>query len=176
MQSTSKFIKRPLLGVERAQKRCHKRGCHVYMKIWKPLVGKCLQYVKEPTNEVDKNGVASFLTNSHFKRWLTTCNKNFHHYVRVSLYSSLPHYVLDIFATGRRINHGGEYRLEIPANFHFCGPEKAVKQTKKKKTSIEKNLNKTVEHCIKENVYKFITKNVLCSLLLSMSAVEKSVR
>lgn len=60
--------------------------------------------------------------------------------------------------------------------FIFVDLKRPLNRQKKKKTSIEKNLNKTVEHCIKENVYKFITKNVLCSLLLSMSAVEKSVR
>ena len=34
---------------------------------WKPLLGKCLQCVKEPTNGVEKNAVAVVLTNSHFK-------------------------------------------------------------------------------------------------------------
>ena len=33
--------------------------------MWKSLVGKCLQYVKELTNEVDKNAVAVVRTNSH---------------------------------------------------------------------------------------------------------------
>ena len=30
--------------------------------IWKPLFGECLQYLKEPTNEVDKNAVAGVYT------------------------------------------------------------------------------------------------------------------
>ena len=37
------------------------------MIIWKLLVGECLQCVKEPTNEVDKNAVAVICTNSHCK-------------------------------------------------------------------------------------------------------------
>ena len=50
----------------------------------------------------------------------------------VSMFLSLAHCALDMFATGKRVNHGGEYGLEIPCNFHFCGPEKkAVKLAKK---------------------------------------------
>ena len=46
------------------------RGYHVYMIIWEPLVGKCLQCVKEPTNEADKNAVAVVRANSHCKEEL----------------------------------------------------------------------------------------------------------
>ena len=35
--------------------------------IWKPFFDKCLQCVKVPTNEVDKNVVAAVHTNSHRK-------------------------------------------------------------------------------------------------------------
>ena len=35
------------------------------MIISKPLVGKCLQCVKEPTDEMDKNAVAVFRTDSN---------------------------------------------------------------------------------------------------------------
>ena len=34
------------------------------MIFWKPLVGKCLQYVKEPTIRVEKNVVAVVRCNS----------------------------------------------------------------------------------------------------------------
>ena len=37
------------------------------MIMWKPLVGECLQLVKEPINEVDKNVVAVLRTNFHCK-------------------------------------------------------------------------------------------------------------
>ena len=45
----------------------------------------------------------------------------------------LPNCVLDVFATGKRVTHGGEYGLEIPSNFHFDGPEIAMKLVKIKK-------------------------------------------
>ena len=38
------------------------------MIIWKPLIGDRLQYVKEPTNEMDKNAAAVARTNSHSKK------------------------------------------------------------------------------------------------------------
>ena len=43
----------------------------------------------------------------------------------------LPHDSLNMIATGGRVNHGGKYELEIPANFHFCVPEKAFKLARK---------------------------------------------
>ena len=49
-----------------------------------------------------------------------------------SIFLSLPNCALDILATGKRVNHGGKYGPEIPANFHFDRPEKAIKLAKTK--------------------------------------------
>ena len=48
-----------------------------------------------------------------------------------SLFLSMPHCALDIFATRKRVYHGGEHAREIPAIFHFYVPEKANELTKK---------------------------------------------
>ena len=56
------------------------------------------------------------------------CYRNLHDCIHVSI---LPHCALDIFATGKPVNHGGEYGLENPENFHFYGSEKAIKIAKK---------------------------------------------
>ena len=62
----------------------------------------------------------------------------------------LPHRTLDIFTIGKRVNHGGEYGLEIPVNFYFYGLEKAIKLAKKiKKTMIEGKLNEILKHSLK---------------------------
>ena len=37
------------------------------MIVWKPLICECLQCLKEPTNEVNKNAAVVVLTNSHCK-------------------------------------------------------------------------------------------------------------
>ena len=42
------------------------RGYDIYVIIWKPLLGECLQCVKVPTNKVVKKAVAGVLTNSHY--------------------------------------------------------------------------------------------------------------
>ena len=52
----------------------------------------------------------------------------------VSIFLSLSHCTLEIFATGKHVNHRDENGLEIPTNLpslHFHGPEKAIKLTKK---------------------------------------------
>ena len=49
----------------------------------------------------------------------------------VSMFLSLPYCALGIFAAVKRVKHGGEYGLEIYANFHFYGPEKTIKLAKK---------------------------------------------
>ena len=51
----------------------------------------------------------------------------------VSMFLSLPYCTLDISAVGICVNHGCEYGLEIPKNFHFYEPEKAIKLAKKVK-------------------------------------------
>ena len=78
---------------------------------------------------------------------------------------------LDIFATGKCVNRGGENGLEIPSNFHFYGPEKAIKMTKKLnkkdqriKTEQRSNLS---EILIQEMSYMGST--------LDLSAIESSV-
>ena len=52
----------------------------------------------------------------------------------VPIFLSLPHYALNIFATGKHVNHRDEYGLVIPTNLqslHFRGPEKAIKLANK---------------------------------------------
>ena len=61
------------------------RESHVYMIIWKPLVGEFLQCVEKLTNEVEKNTVAVVCANSHYKRrWLAVCNR-LHDCIHVSI-------------------------------------------------------------------------------------------
>ena len=52
----------------------------------------------------------------------------------VSIFLSLSHCALDIFATGKHINHRHECGMENPTNLQFLnshGPEKAIKLAKK---------------------------------------------
>ena len=83
------------------------------MIIWKPLVSECLQFVKKLAKEVNKNAVAVVCINSHCKkRVIGHTQQNIS--VIVYMFLSLPHCALGIFATRKRVNHQGDYRLEIP--------------------------------------------------------------
>ena len=64
----------------------------------------------------------------------------------VFMFLSLPHCALDIFVTEKRINRGGGYGLEIPTNFYFHGPEKAINWLKNKINKIEEKLKENVKH------------------------------
>ena len=123
------------------------RRYHVYMNIWELLVGECLKSRKEPTNEIDKTAVAVIR--------ISSCSEDeVVGYVsgicpRLFMFLSLPHCALDIFVTGKRINRGGEYGLEIRANFYFYGPEKAINWLKNKINKIEGKLKENVKHYLK---------------------------
>ena len=56
-----------------------------------------------------------------------------------SMFLSLLHRALDIFATGKRVKQT-EYGLEIPDNFLFYEPKKAIKLDKKQNINDGKNL------------------------------------
>ena len=103
--------------------------------------------MKEPTNKVEKNPVAVFLTNSHCQRDGWHCATEIS--MIVSMFLSLLRYALDAFATRKYVNHGGEYRLYILVIFLFYGPEKIIKMAKDEITKIEENFSKTIKQCLK---------------------------
>ena len=80
---------------------------------------------------MEKNDVTMVTINLTVKRWLAICNKNIHDCIHIS---TLPHWALDIFATWKRVNDGGEYGLEIPANFNFYVPENVKNKIKIKES------------------------------------------
>ena len=95
------------------------RGYHVYMNVWEPLVGECLKRKKEPTNKMDKTAVAVIRINSYSEEVVVgPVPKNLSKILFMFL--SLSHCALDIFVTGKRINHGCGYGLEIPATFFIA--------------------------------------------------------
>ena len=99
------------------------RGYHVYISIWEPLVGECLKSRKESSNEMDKTAVALIRINFYSEDVVVGHGpKNM--YKIVFMFLSLPHCALDIFVTRKRINRGGGYGLEIPANFIFMALKK----------------------------------------------------
>ena len=49
----------------------------------------------------------------------------------VSIFLCLFCCSLDIFANVKRVNHRGEYELEIPADISLCEPENVIKLAEK---------------------------------------------
>ena len=90
------------------------------------VVGQCLQYVKKSTNGVDKNTVAVVCTNSYYEviDGVPCATGHLHDCIHVSIPVLCP---LDMLATVKRINHGGENGLGISANISLCEPEKGIK-------------------------------------------------
>ena len=78
------------------------------------------------------------------KSWLAIFSRNLHDCI-------LPHCNLDIFPTGKRVSHRGKYEIEIPANFNFYGPKKAIKLAKKQNED-ERKLKGNCETLSKVNI------------------------
>ena len=68
----------------------------------------------------------------------------------LSMFTSLPYCVLDMFATGKRVKNGHEQGLKIPGNIY--APDKSIKLAKKQ--------NKNNRRKLKRNCKTFC--NVTC--------------
>ena len=100
------------------------------MKIWKLLVDECLQCVIELINGVNNNAAFVVRTNSRCKRGAWPCTTEIS--MTVSMFLSLPHCTMGIFATGKRFSHRVEYVLEI-----FLYLRRSLNCLKKEKRSKE---------------------------------------
>ena len=123
------------------------RGYHAYMNIWEPLLGECLKCVKEPTNEFDKHAVAVVCIDSLSKEAVVGHVPKFI-FMIVSMFLSLPGCTCDQ-KTRKHVNRGAGYKLKIPANFHFYGPENAIVWIRSKITNIENKLSQNVNRYLK---------------------------
>ena len=98
------------------------------MIIWKPLFGECLQCVKEPTSEVKKILFLWFVLILTVKRSSRPCATEIS--MNASIFLSLRNCSLDIFVTGKHINHGKTWK-RIKYKLEISGPEKDIKPIKK---------------------------------------------
>ena len=101
------------------------RGYHAYMNIWELLLGDCLKCVKEPTNQVDKHAVAVVRIN-YLSEEIVVGHVPMFISMIASMFLTLPGCTLSIEVTGKRVSCEVGYGLEVPANFHFYGPENAI--------------------------------------------------
>ena len=65
-----------------------------------------------------------------------------------SLQRSLLNHTIRMSVTGKRINRGAGYGLEIFVEYVFNGNEKALQWAKKNLDNIDANVNKKVGRCL----------------------------
>ena len=61
----------------------------------------------------------------------------------------IPNCTIGCKVTGKRVNRGTGYGLEIPVQYRFIGVEKAVERAEKNIIFFFENINKKVNKCVK---------------------------
>ena len=107
------------------------RGYHAYKDIWTPKVRDenfCLK--SESENQHDKFAVAIPLEEKVVGHVPINLSKIFHQFLKI------PNCTIGCKVTGKLVNRGAGYVLEIPVQYIFVGAEKAVEWAEKHKKSI----------------------------------------
>ena len=68
----------------------------------------------------------------------------------ISLFLTLPRTFLETEVTGKRINRGGGYGLEVPCKYRISGEEKAVDWIKRKTTTFLPKQSLAVNKCLEK--------------------------
>ena len=66
----------------------------------------------------------------------------------ISLFLTLPRSFSETKVTGKRINGGGGYGLELPCKYHILGQEKAVDWIKRKATTFLQEHLLAINKCL----------------------------
>ena len=96
----------------------------------------------EVNNEHNKFTIAIF----HSKRIAGHVPKNVSKFFYQFL--SLPNCTISCEVTGKRVNRGGGYGLEIPVKNSFLGSNKAIKWIEKRVAEIISEVVMKTEHCL----------------------------
>ena len=118
------------------------RGYHVYQHIWAPVEGKTYSCTREPENEQGCNAVAVRYEDrvmGNIPLAISNC---------IFLFLTLPRSFLETKVTGKRINRGGGYGLEIPCKYPISGQEKTVDWIKRKETTFLQEDSLAVNKCL----------------------------
>ena len=118
------------------------RGYHVYQHIWTPFEGETYSCTCETGNEQDCNAVAVMYEDRVVGLIPLVISKC------ISLFLKLPGSFLETKVTGKRINRGGGYGLQVPCKYCISGQEKAVDWIKRKATTILQEHSLAVNKCL----------------------------
>ena len=151
-----------MLEEEKGYRQCI--SGYVYMIIWKPLVGHCLQCTIEPTNNVDKNAIVVACAIFHCKEEVVGYEQHEHLHHCIHFCISAPLWSGHLC----KLENVSIVEVNIPANFHFHGSEKVIKLAKNNVAKIEETLNETVKHCLKMECIQ-----VSCKKCLTCPIIER---
>ena len=114
------------------------------MDFWLLLIGDDSLFCrKEDTNPHDPNAVAIIREGKivgHIPQNICTTFWRFLSLSGTSIYVKVQ---------GKRINRYGGHGLEVPVQYRFLGPAKAIAWTKKRITEVEEKVNSNVARCLK---------------------------
>ena len=65
------------------------------------------------------------------------------------LFLKLPYTSIKAEVTGKRVNRGGGYGLEVPVIYYFTGPGKLIDWAKKNLKFCKENLENKTKKCLK---------------------------
>ena len=66
-----------------------------------------------------------------------------------SMFLTVPYTSIEAEVVGKRLNRGGGYGLEIPVQYRFYGPPKALQWLIKKLEKVKKELECNISKCLK---------------------------
>ena len=120
------------------------RRYHAYKDVWTPNIGDENLYLEsEDGNEYDKNAVAVINDRKTGENILKNLSKTFKRLI------TLPNCTIKCTVIGKRVSHGAGYRLEVPVNFKFLGPAKAIQWAENAVKKVIQNKDQRVKHCKK---------------------------
>ena len=120
-------------------------GFHAYKKNWDPVLGRRYSFTTEEKNEHDEYAVA-VVNDDDVVGYIPL------HLPKImSIYLKLTSLHIDVEVTGKYVNRGGGYGLEIPCKYHDSGQEKALPWVSKEVNLIIKIHECVINRCLDEN-------------------------
>lgn len=124
----------------------YSRGYHAYMNDWpNPLIGDVLTGMAEPNNTHDANAVAIIREDANSK--ITVGHAPFSLSAIFKRFLTLPGSQITFTVSGKRVNRGGGYGLEIPVLARLSGPTKGVDWAQKKVEAVFKDQEARSKKC-----------------------------
>ena len=114
------------------------------MGIWQPSIGDCnLDVMREEGNIHDQFAIGIFQNNvimGHAPKCISKA---------LSKFLTLPNCSITVTVTGKKVNRGGGYGLEIPTMYTVFGPYNAVEWIKKQIAKEFEDVKNKTTRCMK---------------------------